>query len=93
LYTFLKYYIKLGLFFYHKKIEVIGLENIPKKGAILFISNHPNALIDPLLIVTNNVRSIHFLSRASAFKNKLMQLVHPTHLLWLLEALLHQHNH
>tara|TARA_B110000902_G_scaffold265903_1_gene351693 strand:- start:814 stop:1842 length:1029 start_codon:yes stop_codon:yes gene_type:complete len=72
LYTFLKYYIKLGLFFYHKKIEVIGLENIPKKGAILFISNHPNALIDPLLIVTNNVRSIHFLSRASAFKNKLI---------------------
>lgn len=72
LYTILKNYIRLGLFFYHKKIKIIGLENIPKKGAILFISNHPNALIDPLLIATKNVRSIHFLSRASAFKNKLV---------------------
>jgi 1-acyl-sn-glycerol-3-phosphate acyltransferase len=72
LYTFLKYFIKLGLLFYHKKIKVVGLENIPKKGALLFISNHPNALLDPLLIVTNNVRDIHFLARASAFKNKLV---------------------
>jgi 1-acyl-sn-glycerol-3-phosphate acyltransferase len=64
--------MKLGLFFYHKKIEVIGLENIPKKGAILFISNHPNALLDPLLIVTNNTRSLYFLARASAFKNTIV---------------------
>jgi 1-acyl-sn-glycerol-3-phosphate acyltransferase len=72
LYTVLKNYIRLILFFYHKKIKVVGKENIPKKGAVLFISNHPNALLDPLLVVTNNVRDIHFLSRASAFKNKLV---------------------
>ncbi|MCF6279817.1 MAG: 1-acyl-sn-glycerol-3-phosphate acyltransferase [Flavobacteriaceae bacterium] len=72
LYTFLKYYVRLCLFFYHKKIKVVGKENIPKNGAVLFISNHPNALLDPILIVTNNVRDIHFLSRASAFKNNII---------------------
>lgn len=72
LYNFFKHYINLCLFFYHKKIKVIGKENIPKEGAVLFISNHPNALLDPILIATNNRRSIHFLSRASAFKNKLV---------------------
>lgn len=72
MYTFLKYYIKLGLFFFHKKIKIVGLENIPKKGAVLFISNHPNALIDPILIATNNVRNPYYLARASAFKKKLV---------------------
>ena len=37
-----------------KKIIVNGKENIPKKGAVLFIVNHPNGLIDPLIITTNN---------------------------------------
>ena len=71
-YTFLKYYIRLVLFFYHKKIKVVGKENIPKNGAVIFINNHPNALLDPLLVVTTNVRNIYFLTRASAFKNQLV---------------------
>ncbi len=72
LYHFFKYYVRLCLFFYHKKINIIGIENIPKKEAVLFISNHPNALLDPILIATNNPRSLYFLSRASVFKNKLI---------------------
>jgi len=62
-------YIKIGLFFLLKKITVFGKENIPKKGALLFIGNHQNALIDAILIPTTNNRNIHFLTRASAFKN------------------------
>lgn len=71
-YYFFKYLINLCLFAYHHKIKVVGKNNIPKKEAILFISNHPNAFLDPILIATNNVRSLYFLSRASAFKNKLI---------------------
>ncbi|WP_111709265.1 lysophospholipid acyltransferase family protein [Lutibacter citreus] len=63
-------YIKTGLFFLHKRIKVIGKENIPKKGAVIFIGNHQNALIDAILIPTTNNRNIHFLARAAAFKNK-----------------------
>tara|TARA_R110002073_G_scaffold40547_1_gene114862 strand:+ start:65878 stop:66915 length:1038 start_codon:yes stop_codon:yes gene_type:complete len=67
-YHIVKLYIKTGLFFFYKKIEVRGTEHIPVKGAVLFVSNHKNALIDPLLIATTNKRNIHFLTRASAFK-------------------------
>ena len=67
-YQLVKIYIRTGLFFFHKKIVVKGKTNIPKKGAILFVSNHKNALIDPLLIATTSPRDIHFLTRASAFK-------------------------
>ena len=72
-YHIVKIYITTGLFFYHKKISVHGKENIPKKGALLFVSNHKNALIDPLLIATTTTRNIHFLTRASAFKIKLVK--------------------
>lgn len=65
-------YIRLGLFFYYKKIKVVGRKNIPKKGAILFVCNHQNALIDPLLIGTTDHRSTHFLTRAGVFKKKLI---------------------
>ncbi|SDX51002.1 1-acyl-sn-glycerol-3-phosphate acyltransferase [Lutibacter oricola] len=69
-YYFMKYYVKTALFFTMKKVKVFGKENIPKKGAVLFIGNHQNALIDALLIPAYNNRKTHFLSRAGAFRNK-----------------------
>lgn len=68
----MRVYVKIGLFFLHKKISVYGKGNIPNKGAVIFIGNHQNALIDGLLIPTTSTREIHFLSRASAFKNNII---------------------
>jgi len=71
LYHSVKFYIKTGLFLFYKKISVKGKENIPKKGAILFIANHQNAMMDPLIVATSNKKTLYFLARASAFKNKI----------------------
>lgn len=68
-YKIVRYYVKLGLLSYFKKILVYGNENIPKGQPILFVSNHRNGLIDPILIATTSKRVHHFLTRASAFKN------------------------
>ena len=73
-YYLVKFYIRLGLFFYYKKLKIVGQENIPKRGAILFVGNHQNALIDPLIIATTNNRNTHFLTRAGVFKKKLIIL-------------------
>jgi 1-acyl-sn-glycerol-3-phosphate acyltransferase len=72
-YHIVKIYIRTGLHFFFKEIRVVGTENIPKKGALLFVSNHKNALVDPLLIATTTTRNIHFLTRASAFKLTLVK--------------------
>ena len=73
-------YIKLGLFFYFKKIKVYNSENIPKDKPVLFLSNHQNALLDALLIGTNSGRFSYFLTRASVFKkafvSKLLKSLH-----------------
>lgn len=51
-----------------KKIEIHGLENIPR-GKVIFAGNHQNGLIDPLLIAAFSKRSTTFYTRASVFKN------------------------
>lgn len=70
-----RFYIKIGMHFYIKKVRVVGKENIPKKGAVLFAVNHPNGLIDPLLVTTNNVRTSYFLVKAGVFKNTIYKKI------------------
>ena len=72
-YNFIRYYIKFGIFFYTKKLKVVGKENIPKKGAVLFAVNHPNGLLDPLLVTTNAPRNTHYLVRAAVFKKPIVK--------------------
>ena len=62
-----------SLFFYTKQIKIVGKENIPKKGAVLFAVNHPNGLLDPLLVTTNTPRITHYLVRAAIFKKPLVK--------------------
>jgi 1-acyl-sn-glycerol-3-phosphate acyltransferase len=71
-YTF-RIYVKIVLFFLLKKKTVFGIENIPKEGAVLFIGNHQNALIDALIIPTITKRKIHFLARAGVFKKNIVK--------------------
>lgn len=66
---FIKSWVKTSLFFYSKKIRVEGKENIPKNGAVLFMVNHPNGLLDPLVVAVNNPRILHFLVQAAVFRN------------------------
>ena len=61
-------YLKLGMFFYFKKIQVFNVENVPKDKAVLILSNHQNALLDALLIATQCGRFVFYLTRASVFK-------------------------
>ena len=72
-YYIFKFLLKTSLFFMTKKIIVHGKENIPKKGAVLFMVNHPNGLIDPLIVTTNNPRTNYFLTRAASFKKPLVR--------------------
>jgi len=65
-------YIKLGLFFYFKKIEVLNSDIISKNQPVLILGNHQNALLDALLIATTTKRFSYFLTRAGVFKNPLI---------------------
>ncbi len=65
-------YLRIGMFFYFKKVDVIGVENVPKNKAVLLLGNHQNALLDALLIATKCGRFSYFLTRAAVFKNPMV---------------------
>ena len=71
-YILIKYWIKAGLFCYYQKIKVVGSENIPKKGPVLFLSNHQNALMDVLLFATQCERKSWFIARSDIFKGSVL---------------------
>ncbi len=66
-----------GIFF--RRIEVAGAENIPDAGPVIFVGNHPNSLLDPVLIIVTCGRVVHFAAKDVLFRGRIMR--------WLLGGL------
>ncbi len=66
----LKIYVFIASHLYFRKLRVVGRENIPAKGSVIFAINHQNALMDPMLLSVVSWRNPHFLARADIFNNK-----------------------
>lgn len=77
-YYFIKYTIRFASKCYFRKIQIIGLENIPQEGGVLFSPNHQGAFLDPLLIGSVIPQQVTSLTRSDVFGGKLQ---------WFLNAL------
>jgi glycerol-3-phosphate O-acyltransferase / dihydroxyacetone phosphate acyltransferase len=58
--------IALRLFF--RRIEAVNAEKVPSEGAILFVLNHPNGLVDPALVFVSLTRRVSFLAKSTLFE-------------------------
>jgi 1-acyl-sn-glycerol-3-phosphate acyltransferase len=56
----------LRIFF--RRIEVEGAERVPASGPVIFAVNHPNALVDPLILICFAPRPVVFLAKAPLFR-------------------------
>jgi len=56
----------LRLFF--RRIEVTGGQHVPASGPVVFILNHPNALMDPLVLLCRAGRPVSFLAKEPLFR-------------------------
>ena len=56
------------------RIEIRGLENIPKKGPVIICSNHIS-LLDPPVIGALLNRRIYFMAKEELFKNPFLRLL------------------
>ena len=68
-YNILRKYIDFVLRFSYRTIKYVGLERIPKDGAVIFAPNHTGALMDALVILAMDSRPKVFVARADMFKN------------------------
>ena len=74
-YRILAWFLRVVTRVFFRQIEVVGLEHVPKTGPVLFAGNHPNSLIDPILIITTCGRKVHFAAKDSLFKGRIMRLL------------------
>jgi glycerol-3-phosphate O-acyltransferase/dihydroxyacetone phosphate acyltransferase len=72
IYRLLRKLIKVALFFFFKKIVVSGKEHMLHKGPIIIVANHPNTLMDPLIIASLMKQQIGFLGNAGLFSNSFL---------------------
>lgn len=56
-----------------RQLSIRGLENFPKDKPIILISNHQNAMLDPVLLCVFMPRQLHWLTRADVFKKGLVE--------------------
>ncbi len=60
--------LKFSLRVFFRRIEIAGAEYIPREGAIIFVLNHPNGLVDPLFVLCLVPRAVSFLAKSTLFK-------------------------
>ena len=77
IYNFLKTLIQVSLRFFFRNVQVKGLENIPAGGPLVIVSNHPNTILDPIVIGRFIHRKIFFLAKASLFRSKITRWLLP----------------
>src|SRR5262245_15227037 len=53
--------------FYHR-VDVVGLERVPRAGPLVIVANHRNALIDPLILIATLPRVLRPLAKAPLFR-------------------------
>ncbi len=75
IYLFLKRIIKITLFIFFKKIVVNGKDNIPAKGPLIIVANHPNTFMDPLIIASITKQRLGFVGNGGIFINKLVNRI------------------
>ena len=76
-YQFFKQLVGFSLSIYYKKIQFIDKHNLPKKGPVIIVANHPSAVLDPITIATKINGELSYIAAAEWFgkgiKNKIFR--------------------
>jgi glycerol-3-phosphate O-acyltransferase / dihydroxyacetone phosphate acyltransferase len=72
LYAFVRFVGRFWIWFFFKAVEVRHLERVPEEGPVLLCINHPNNLIDSLLVGAVVPRKVHYMATAALFRNPLL---------------------
>jgi 1-acyl-sn-glycerol-3-phosphate acyltransferase len=60
---------RFWVWFFFRSVDVHHAERVPRQGPVLLCINHPNNLIDSLLVGAVVDRKVHYLATAALFRN------------------------
>lgn len=69
LYRLLSAISAVALRWFYSRIDAEGIERIPKRGPTILAVNHPNAMVDALVVGIVCPRPIRFTANAQSFRN------------------------
>lgn len=69
LYRFCRFFVDKVTKHSYRRYQVVGKQNIPEKGYVIWVANHTNALSDALALLASNKKPKVYLARADIFKN------------------------
>jgi len=69
MYALLRALAGVALRWFYRSIQVDGRERIPRRGPVLFVVNHPNALVDAMLVGWAVPRRVLLTAKATLFGN------------------------
>jgi len=61
--TITRAFARLTASIFYREIQVEGVDRVPAAGPLIYVSNHPNALVDPLLVTGFLPRVPRFLAK------------------------------
>ena len=60
--------LRLALWVFFRDIDVRGRDTVPLDGPLIYVANHPNVMMDPLIVGLNTPDQIpHFLGKGTLF--------------------------
>jgi glycerol-3-phosphate O-acyltransferase / dihydroxyacetone phosphate acyltransferase len=71
-YAVVRVIARFWIWFFFERVEVRHPERVPRMGPVLLCINHPNNLIDSLLVGAVLPRKVHYLATAALFRNPLI---------------------
>jgi glycerol-3-phosphate O-acyltransferase / dihydroxyacetone phosphate acyltransferase len=76
-YSFLRILLRIAVRIFFRSIQITDKENIPSKGPLIIVANHPNTFMDPIIIATILNRKIFFLAKGEVFKSGFAKWILP----------------
>lgn len=75
LYPTLRFVLRSALGIYFFDIRATGQEKIPEDGPLIFAANHPNSIMDTVLLGSQTERQIRYMARSGLFENPVVRAV------------------
>jgi len=72
LYALLRSVAGVALRWFYRRIDVEGLEQLPRNVPLIIVVNHPNALVDALLVGWAMPRRVVLTAKATLFENAML---------------------
>ncbi|MFQ5652094.1 MAG: lysophospholipid acyltransferase family protein [bacterium] len=71
LYRLTRAVVKVAMTVFFRKIELRHGKYVPERGPVVFVANHPNSVMDALVMGVVTRRKVNYVGHAGLFSNKL----------------------